>query len=431
MSWDILELSDDGHLVLDPQGRVRRVDATAAAMLGLAPGAAVGRAIDGLAPTAEGWAALSRAVGEGVALDAPLRLGPRHVLATLRGPAGGERLVELRDLDALDWRRGGTRPAQAAPARTRPDFEAQRRLSPDLHRVLSRGERAMRAGMRVLIVGESGVGKSEIARFLHASVADASDPFQTVNCALGVDALAGRLFGEDGALAASEGGTLFLDDVAEMPLELQARLIGWLEDGDGRGPAAPPPRVIAATNSDLRAAVAEGGFRADLFWRLAVATLRVPALREMPGLVPHLTQRFLRTINQRRTTPVILPQRLLALLDDYAFPGNIRELLNLVQRAAIFVEDAADMEELLAELMLPADDAPEPEAGATMDLRAEVRRFERNLIDRAVAAHGSKRAAARALGVDIGTIVRKTADKADTTNREAPADGPRNKGETA
>ena len=401
----LLDLSDDGHLAVAADGTVVHADAQAAALLGLEPGTAEGRAAAGLAAGVEGWDALARALRAGTPADAPLRLGARHVLASLRGPgADGVRLIQLRDLDALDWRRGG-RPGRAAPARTRPDFEAQRRLSPELHRVLSRGERAMRMGARVLIVGESGVGKSEIARFLHAGIADADDPFLAVNCALGADLLEDRL---SAAPERAAGGALFLDDVAELPAPLQARLVGWLEDGDH----AAAPRVLAATNADLRAAVTAGRFRADLYYRLAVATLRVPPLREMPQLVPHLTQRFLRTINQRRETPVILPQRLTALLEDYAFPGNIRELLNLVQRAAIFVEDAADMEELLGELMLPAGDAPVPEAGATMDLRAEVRRFERALIDRAVAAHGSKRAAARALGVDIGTISRKTAPKA-------------------
>jgi DNA-binding NtrC family response regulator len=376
---------------------------------------------------------MAGALLDGRRADMRLRVDGRPVLAALRGPAGGDRLIELRDLEAFDWRRGGGS-GRIGPARTRPDFEVQRRLSPALHRVLSRGERAMRIGARVLVRGESGVGKSEIARFLHGSVADADAPFEAVNCALGEPELERRLFGREGALRGAEGGTLFLDDLAEMPPALQARLIGWLEDdegyGEGPGAAARRPRVIAATNVDLRAAAAGRRFRADLYYRLAVATLAVPPLRDMPEIVPHLARRFLRTINQRRETPVILPDRLMALLEDYAFPGNIRELLNLVQRAAIFVEDAEDMEELLAELMLPADDPPAPgEAGAALDLRAETRRFERRLIDRAIRVHGSKRAAARALGVDIGTIVRKTAREKAAADQSPPSG--RNSGETA
>jgi transcriptional regulator with PAS, ATPase and Fis domain len=98
------------------------------------------------------------------------------------------------------------------------------------------------------------------------------------------------------------------------------------------------------------------------------------------------------------------------LLDDYAFPGNIRELLNIVQRAAIFMEDATDLEDLFAELLAPVSDAPDLAGVASLDLRSEVRRFERALIDKAIRLHGSKRKAAKLLGVDIGTIVRKTAE---------------------
>ena len=426
---DLLSLSDDGHVVVDARGKVVALDAQAAAMLGLDAEAAPGRDAAALGDRAEGWSILAEALREGRPADATLRLGGRRVLAALRGPAGGPRLLELRDLDALDWRRGAGSRALAT-ARTRPDFEAQRRLSPELHRVLARGERAMEAGARVLIAGESGTGKSEIARFLHGRVADGHDPFVVVNAALGGALVAERLFGAHGhagAIAEAAGGTLFLDDLAELPAEAQARLVGYLEDGEGRGGTVPAPtglRVIAATNADLRRAVAEGRFRADLYWRLAVVTLRVPPLREMPGLVGHLTDRFLATLNQRRAAPVILPARLRELLDDHAFPGNVRELLNVVQRAAILMEDAADLEELMAELIVPAM-GPEGERPPTMDLRTEVRRFERALIDRAVQAHGSKRKAAKALGVDIGTIVRKTAPRAETagTTGDSPETG--------
>ncbi len=208
------------------------------------------------------------------------------------------------------------------------------------------------------------------------------------------------------------GGTLFLDDVADL-LPVQARLLGFLEDGAasrGIGPRRGPPlRLIAATNADLQALVREGRFRSDLYYRLAVIALAVPPLRQMPDLIGHLTDRFLQTINQRRLTPVILPRRLRDLLDDYAFPGNIRELLNIVQRAAMaFMEDATDMEELFAELLTPVSDTPDLAGVASLDLRTEVRRFERALIDKAIRIYGSKRKAAKVLGVDIGTIVRKT-----------------------
>ncbi|MBK6468015.1 MAG: sigma 54-interacting transcriptional regulator [Rhodobacter sp.] len=148
--------------------------------------------------------------------------------------------------------------------RTRPDFATQRRLSPALNRLLSRAGRAIRQGARILITGESGVGKSEIARFLHAVVADARDPFVIVNCATdSATDLDAALFAPDGLIEQAMGGTLFLDEVAEIPLSVQARLLGFLEDGVARntGPRRDPPlRLIAATNAELQALVREGRF---------------------------------------------------------------------------------------------------------------------------------------------------------------------------
>ena len=141
----------------------------------------------------------------------------------------------------------------------------------------------------------------------------------------------------------------------------------------------------------------------------------MPPLRDLTPLIGHLIDRFSQTINQRRQTPMIIPQRVREILCDYSFPGNIRELLNIVQRIAIFLDDAADLEEILTDLLIPID-VPETDRGsedittATLDLRSEVKRFERALIDKAIRIHGSKRKAAKALGVDIGTVVRKTAD---------------------
>jgi transcriptional regulator with PAS, ATPase and Fis domain len=177
-------------------------------------------------------------------------------------------------------------------------------------------------------------------------------------------------------------------------------------------------RVIAATNRDLRQLVGDGRFRADLYYRLAVIPLRVPPLREMPTLIDHLINRFLQTINQRRQAPVLVSRRMRDTLADYSYPGNIRELLNIVQKLTIFTEETEDLVELLEDLLSPIDiqgiDGAPPSIGpasATYDLKMEVRRYERALIDKSIRIHGSKRKAASALGVDIGTIVRKTAER--------------------
>ncbi len=447
-----LDLLDDGILCLTPDGVIVTANSEACRILDLTPDIVGLRADKLLTDVAEWFELLSARSGQR-RIDVVFRArGGRQIMATARHGADrtAPELIVLRDVETIRHRReragdgaSGNNVRFLSANRTRPDFATQRCLSPELHRILSRGERASREGMRILITGESGVGKSEVARFLHGTVADAHDPFIVVNCASYPDArfdeaLFGRERRLDGALRPglleqAEGGTLFLDEVGEMPLSAQARLLGFLEDGlamriGGLQGRLTNVRVIAATNHNLRQMVREGRFRADLYFRLAVIVLTVPPLRDMPALIRHLTERFLQTFNQRRRTPMILPARYRDLLEDYSFPGNIRELLNIVQKAAIFVDDAESIEAIFADLLAPMDipgiavDGALP-AGAMFDLRTELKRYETALIDKAIRIHGSKRKAAKALGVNIGTIVRKTAETPDvgtavrTTNK--------------
>ncbi|MDP4893055.1 sigma 54-interacting transcriptional regulator [Cypionkella sp.] len=451
---DWLDLCDDGLLLLSARGQVQQISGEAARQLGLSQAQSrSGQELNALAVKCTGWEEVLRAVSQGEQTDCLLtRPDGRQSLATTRAtpdlPLQAEiRLIVLRDLSGLDYRRDralGALPQQSglflAEHHTRPDFAEQRRLSPELHRVLARGERAIVHGARILIMGESGVGKSEIAKFLHATVADADAPFVIANCAATSDQeFARRMFGDDrsapggrdaGLIAQSEGGTLFLDEVGEIPLAAQALLLRFLEDNSvtmqgSSQRRALKVRVIAATNRDLRQLVREGRFRSDLYYRLAVVALRVPPLRDMPALIDHLTTRFVNTINQRRRTSLLVPRRLREILSDYSFPGNIRELLNIVQKLAIFLEDTEDLAEMMEDLLAPMDipgaeglRASERPITSVFDLRSEVRRYERVLIDQAIRVHGSKRKAASALGVDIGTIVRKTAEpRAEPTGK--------------
>lgn len=451
-----LEMLDDGMVMLSETGVVLHLTTEAERQLGIAADAARGRLLSDLPVKCQGWDGLVHAVATGQATDCMLRrVDGRDILAAPRaapgaiGPAAA-RIIVLRDLAGLDYRRErANRQAKAmrtvfiAENRTRPDFIEQRRLAPELDRVLSRGERAMLQGARILITGESGVGKTEVAKFLHSTVADADAPFVVANCALSGDAQFARaMFGVPaadgqqrfvGLIEQSEGGTLFLDEVAEIPLSAQALLLRFLEDGTVSNPGGGEQRVvnvrvIAATNRDLRQMVREGRFRADLYYRLAVVPLRVPPLRDMPALIDHLTGRFLQTINHRRQTSLFVPRRVREMLGDYSFPGNIRELLNIVQKLSIFLEETDDLAELMVDLLAPIDipgSDGTPGAGTQVaepfDLRSEVRRYERTLIDKAIRFHGSKRKAATALGVDIGTIVRKTAEPTAETSTATTA----------
>lgn len=425
---NFMQLSDDGFISIDANQNILQINQQACRLLGIQHDQIIGTQLSQITKSIPVWAEIIDACNKGTRHDQNLTLnGGQQVFISLRSQSHTQniQLIQICDLAGFEYRRNranGRKPDNVISFlsnKTRPDFETQRRLSPELNRVLARGERAIRQGARVMITGESGVGKSEIARFLHIAVSDANDPFKIVNCAMSSPAdLTDILFGtteNTGLIQQATGGTLFLDEIAEIPLSVQARLLGYLEDfstnaANSQGAHRTSLRIISATNADLQKLINEGKFRADLFYRLAVISLRVPPLRQMPAMIPHLCDRFMQTINQRRETPIILSGQFLKTLEDYSFPGNIRELLNIVQRASIFMEDAQDMEELIAELIRPNDNlhAIELTNGATLDLKTEVKRFELALIDKAILIHGSKRKAAKILGVDIGTISRKT-----------------------
>jgi transcriptional regulator with PAS, ATPase and Fis domain len=378
----------------------------------------------------------------------------RSMLSSIRQFWGENGMVELtmvvqRDLQVLDHAR---RSAASTDRRsmfkflsdreTGPDFVKQCRMSPTLNRVVEQGEKALRENRRILLVGESGTGKAEIAQYLHRLVDRQAAPFITVNCgAIPESVFEAEMFGyEKGAVAgtsrsgrmglieAAEGGTLFLDAIDELPPASQVRLQMFLDDGlvrplGGRKFHPVRTRIIAAAHRDLRELSDEGGFRKDLYYRLAVVTLPVAPLRAQPMLVEHLIERFLASINQSRTPKLRLSADCRAMLSAYRFPGNIRELLNIMQQLAVTAGEEATVNHL------PPLQRDQPIAAAPMSahsiaaraavgkgtagrLKDSVRAFERELIAEAIARHGSKRKAAQALGVDIGTIVRKTQGEA-------------------
>ena len=212
-------------------------------------------------------------------------------------------------------------------------------------------------GARVLITGESGTGKSLLARTIHARSA-AKGRFVEINCAaLPAPLLESELFGHEkgaftdartlkrGLIEVAHGGTLFLDEIGAMSLELQAKILLFMDGREirrvgGEDPIEVDVRVIAATNVDLRRMVAERAFREDLFYRLDVASVEMPPLREMPGVIGELAARFVQEISgsHGRPPPRISPAAFAPLV-DYPWPGNARELRNAVERALIFREE--------------------------------------------------------------------------------------------
>ncbi|MCK2126858.1 sigma 54-interacting transcriptional regulator [Thauera aromatica] len=311
--------------------------------------------------------------------------------------------------------------------------------------MLNRGLRAISMGSRLLVLGESGVGKTELARLLHRRSGSNERPFVHVNCGSIPESLfESEMFGYErgsftGALArgkkglieAADGGTLFLDEVGEIPLHCQAKMLQVLEEGLVQRVGATAPRklrlqIIAATNRDLQQLVEEGHFRRDLFYRLSVVTLHLPPLRQRPELIPPLLERFLADVNRRRTIPLKIDANCRSRLACHAFPGNIRELENIVEHLAVVCDTVATIADLpFAEISRatpsqagPATagegpgSAPPTVFPQDFDLRDAIRKYESQLIDAAIKSVGSKRKAAELLGVDIATIVRKSRSSA-------------------
>jgi sigma-54-specific transcriptional regulator len=210
----------------------------------------------------------------------------------------------------------------------------------------------------VLIVGETGTGKEIVARYVHELSRRVAGPFAAINCGAFADSLVdAELFGHErgaftgatsrksGWFEAAQGGTLFLDEIGDLPLLLQVKLLRVLQEREvvrlGSRQAIPiDVRLVAATNVDLEAAVRAGRFREDLYFRLNVATLRLPALRERPGDILPLAEQFLRVYGQRSDLDqIVLSGESVQQLLDYSWPGNVRELENVIHRAVLTCQD--------------------------------------------------------------------------------------------
>jgi len=272
----------------------------------------------------------------------------------------------------------------------------------------------------VLITGESGTGKELVARAIHTRSDRARKEFLAVNMAAVPEALLeSQLFGHekgaftgadrrrDGILRAARGGTVFLDEIGEIPPSAQARLLRAIERKEVLPVGADRPiavdfRLVAATNRDLSAAVADGSFRSDLLYRLDVFGIRLPPLRERVGDIPDLVEHFgrlhARALGRRWRGATNEAMRYLT---GYPWPGNVRELSNVLERALILAGgDVVGMQHL--------PEAPPPVAADTLELRPAMANFERAHIHRVLSLSGGRRDdAAALLGIDRATLYRR------------------------
>ncbi len=291
--------------------------------------------------------------------------------------------------------------------------------------VLELAERVSHFDSTVLVLGESGVGKEVVVRHMVHLSDRADKPFVKVNCgAIPENLLESELFGyEKGAFTGAgqkgkpgmfelaNGGTIFLDEIGELQLNLQVKLLRVLQEKEiqrigGTKPVKLDVRVIAATNQDMEHMVLQGTFRKDLYYRLNVVCIQIPPLRERPEDIPLLIRHFLKQFNavyhvNRSITPGALQA-----LSDYHWPGNIRELQNVIENLVVMAATDTIDTDSLSQRFFKETAAALPET--TLEpLKEAVCKLEARLITQAMKQYKTTRQAAQALGVDQSTIVRK------------------------
>ncbi|MCH7870857.1 MAG: sigma-54-dependent Fis family transcriptional regulator, partial [Planctomycetes bacterium] len=297
--------------------------------------------------------------------------------------------------------------------------------SPGMKAVIEKAQRLAQSSATVLITGESGTGKEMIARTLHASSPRAAQPMLCLNCAaLSSTLLESELFGHEkgaftgadklrkGRFELADGGTLLLDEVSEIEVSLQAKLLRVLQEQEFERVGSSvtrrvDTRVVATTNRDLREWAAIGKFREDLFYRLSVLLIEVPPLRERREDIPALLSYFVESICARdaREQPKLLPDTI-KMLSEYAWPGNVRELQNLCERLCVLESGKSVRPETIGGFIA----APIKTASAALDgLELHHGRIladaERTLIKRTLQQYnGHREKTARALGIGLRTL---------------------------
>jgi transcriptional regulator with PAS, ATPase and Fis domain len=284
------------------------------------------------------------------------------------------------------------------------------------------------ADSTVLLLGETGSGKGVFARLIHQASARSAGPFLEVNCgAIPEGLMEAELFGyakgaftgadakgKVGLVELAHRGTLLLNEIGDLPLSLQVKLLRFLEDGEvwavgAVKPKRPDVRIIAATNRNLPAMIAEGRFRGDLFYRLDVLALEIPALRDHPEDIPRLVEVALARTEKKLKRRRGITAAALDVLSRYDFPGNVRELSNLAERLVVTAAgDPIEVSDLPAHVRrADAEPGAAPGAGAGGTLRKKLQKVESELLKDALVRYKTQALAAKYLGVTQSTIARK------------------------
>jgi len=296
--------------------------------------------------------------------------------------------------------------------------------SPLMQRVIEQAKRVAKTNATVLITGESGTGKELVARMLHRESLRVRGPFVPVNCAgLTESIIESELFGhvkgaftgairaKPGKFEVADGGTIFLDEIGEIPLNIQVKLLRVLQEREvervgGEEPVRIDVRLICATHRDLESMVREGRFREDLYYRIKVIVLRLPALRERPEEIQDLAEHFIAQSNERNRRSVKhLTPAALQRLESYAWPGNVRELENVIEQAVVLATS-----DTIDEVDLPEEVTGKkgPQDVLRITVGTTLAQTEKELILETLRkTGGNKTQAAKLLGIGVRTLYRK------------------------
>jgi two-component system nitrogen regulation response regulator NtrX len=295
-----------------------------------------------------------------------------------------------------------------------------------MRKLMAQVDRVAASETRVCILGETGTGKELVARTLHERSSRAAGPFVAVNCAaVPAELIESELFGHEkgsftgaagrhvGKFEQAEHGTLFLDEIGDMPLPMQTKLLRVLEEGEverigGDKPVRVDVRVVVATHRNLETLVRDGKFRQDLFHRVYVFPILLPALRERKEDIPALVEHFALQVCEQNNWKVIpfAPEAIEA-LQAYAWPGNVRELRNVVERLMLSATDGSVTLETV-QLALPSGSRPATTAGGSGPLADRVQSFEREaILSEMKRHHNNVTNAAKALGLERSHLYKK------------------------
>ncbi len=334
-----------------------------------------------------------------------------------------------RELEKQEAIKDGFRDQMLAMQQTELESRQIIARSPAMIRALRQAIKVARADSSVLVLGESGVGKGLIADLIHQNSGRCEQPLIKINCgAIPESLIEAELFGyEKGAFTGAQangkpghfeladGGTLFLDEVAELPLASQVKLLRFLEDGRITRLGATTGRqvnvrVLAATHRNLEEMVEAGSFRLDLYYRLNVIPIQVPAVRERRDCVVPLIRHYIDHFSQQIGTQKRLTRAALDALASYPYPGNVRELMNLCERLVVMAEtELIDLADLPTQVHTSATnlDFSDLDWPEEIGLQQALDQVERSLLQRAKERFGNQTEVAAALGVNQSTIARK------------------------